>query len=416
MQIKRARFATLGLAGLGVAALVCGFAYITNPNTNLPLKWPPGTIPMRVMLDNVTPLSDGLTRARSVQAAMVDPVRGWNPNLGSAQFSPTITAVGSGMDNNRINEIFFASSPYGGTWESNTLAVTTVWYSRNERVEADIIYNTAFTWDSYRGPRQAAVDIQRVGLHELGHVLGLDHPDDAGQTVAAVMNSHVSNTDSLTADDIAGAQSLYGPPGVPANDNFASAFVINLSGGSTSVTGFNTNATKESGEPNHAGNSGGRSVWWKWTAPSSGNVTVTTQGSVFDTTLGIYTGANVAALSSVATNSTLDDVQPGVVQYSLGTFNAVGGTTYYIAVDGFNGADGHGADSGAITLNISFVAFGVTSTTSTSTVGSSSISTTTTTTIPPTSGGGGGGGGAYGGWFSGALAVLCLLRWRLQKT
>lgn len=413
MRIRTTRLVTLGLAGLGVAALVCGFAYITNSNTGLPLKWPPGTIPMRLMLDNVTPLSDGLTRAKSVQAAMVDPARGWNPNLGSAQFSPTIAAVGSGTDGNRINEVFFAASPYGGSWETNTLAVTTAWYSGNQRVEADIIFNNSYTWDSYRGPRQTAVDIQRVGLHELGHVLGLDHPDEAGQTEVAIMNSHVSNTDSLTADDIFGAQSLYGPPGIPANDNFAAAFAI--SGNPSAFVFYNTNTTKEPGEPNHAGNSGGRSVWFKWTAPSSGSVTVTTAGSVFDTTLGVYTGANVAALSSVANNPTLDDVQPGVVQSSLATFNAVGGTPYYIAVDGFNGSDGRGADSGAITLNITFVPFGVTTTTSTSTVASSSISTTTTSTIPPTSGGGGGGGGAYGGWFSGVLALLCLLRWRLKK-
>ena len=411
MPTSRASFFSRGLIGLALVSLACGFAYITNSTTGLPLKWPPGSIPMRVMLDDVTPLSDGLTRARSVQAAMIDPNRGWNSTLGSAQFAPVIAPVGSGTDNNRVNEIFFANSPYGGSWETNTLAVTTAWYSGNQRVEADIIYNTAFTWDSYRGPRQSAVDIQRVGLHELGHVLGLDHPDEAGQSVSAVMNSHVSNTDSLTSDDILGAQGLYGPPGIPANDSFSAAFAI--TGNPSAFIFYNTNATKEPGEPNHAGNSGGRSVWFKWTAPGAGNVTVTTAGSLFDTTLGIYTGSAVSALSPVATNSTLDDVQPGVVQSSLGTFTAVGGTTYYIAVDGFNAANGHGADSGAITLNVSFSPFGSTTTT-TSTVGSSSISTTTT--IPPSSGGGGGGGGgAFGGWFSGALALLSLVQWRRKK-
>src|SRR5207248_5298457 len=41
---------------------------------------------------------------------------------------------------------------------------------------------------------------------------------------------------------------------VPANDNFANA--QGLSGGSASVTGTSVNATKEAGEPNHAGNAG----------------------------------------------------------------------------------------------------------------------------------------------------------------
>ena len=413
MPIKPAKFITVGLAGLGLAVLFCGFAYITNSTTGLPLKWTPGSIPMRVMVDDVTLLSDGLTRAKSIQAAMVDAARGWNPNLGSAQFAPTIMPVGSGgADGNHLNEIFYSAAPYSMAWETNTLAVTTAWYSGNQRVEADIIFNNSYTWDSYRGARRSGVvDIQRVALHELGHVLGLDHPDEAGQTVTAMLNSQVSDLDSLASDDLTGAQRLYGPPGIPANDNFASAVTINFSGTSTTVTGFNTNASKESGEPSHAGNSGGRSVWWKWTAPGPGSVSVTTAGSVFDTTLGIYTGATVSGLTAAATNTTLDDVQPGVVQSSVGTFTAVGGTTYYIAVDGFNNSDGRGADSGGITLNLSFTAFGsTTSTTTSSTAPSTSI---TTTTIPPTGGGssgGGGGGGAPSVWFLGALSLLVFAR------
>ena len=44
-----------------------------------------------------------------------------------------------------------------------------------------------------------------MALHEFGHVLGLDHPDQFGQNVAAIMNSTISNTDSLQQDDINGA-------------------------------------------------------------------------------------------------------------------------------------------------------------------------------------------------------------------
>jgi len=47
------------------------------------------------------------------------------------------------------------------------------------------------------------------------------------------------------------------------------------------------NATKEPGEPAHAGNDGGASIWYSWTAPSTGNVTITTEGSSFDTLLGV---------------------------------------------------------------------------------------------------------------------------------
>jgi len=408
MPIRPGKIVALTSAGLTLVALACGFAYITNSTTGLPLRWPPGNIPMRIMVDNTVPLSDGTTRATSIQAAMTDAARGWNHNLGDAQFAPQVLAVGNGADGNSINEIFFSNSPYSMSWDTNTLAVTTAWYSGNQRVEADIIFNNAFTWDSYRGVNKGSpVDIQRIALHELGHVLGLDHPDTAGQTVTAIMNSHVSNTDSLQPDDITGAQNLYGPPGIPANDSFSAAVAIVLSGTSATLNGYNTNATKEAGEPSHAGNSGGRSVWWKWTAPGPGSVTLTTQGSVFDTTLGVYTGTAVSALTTIASN---DDVTPGVVQYSRVSFTAAGGTTYYFAVDGFNANDGNGADSGAITLNLSFAPSGSTTTTSTTIATTSSTIATTSTTIPPSSGGGGGGGGAPSSWFFGALGLLAWVR------
>ena len=62
-------------------------------------------------------------------------------------------------------------------------------------------------------------------------------------------------------------------------------------------------ATLEPGEPAHAGRTGGRSVWWTWTAPASGPVAVDTLGSGFDTTLAVYEGESLAALTEVAANA-----------------------------------------------------------------------------------------------------------------
>lgn len=130
---------------------------------------------------------------------------------------------------------------------------------------------------------------------------------------------------------------------IPGNDDFSNAFTIN--GNCTTVTGTNLAATKEPGEPNHAGNVGGASVWWKWIAPTSGSATVTTDGSDFDTLLGVYTGSSVNNLTPVASND--DD---GTGSQSTATFNAVAGTTYYIAVDGWFGPS-HGLHEGHIVLN-----------------------------------------------------------------
>ena len=64
--------------------------------------------------------------------------------------------------------------------------------------------------DSYEGPlKRNVMDLRRVALHEFGHVLGLDHPDDRGQQVSAIMNSHVTGLSRLSDDDTAGAKQLY---------------------------------------------------------------------------------------------------------------------------------------------------------------------------------------------------------------
>jgi hypothetical protein len=125
--------------------------------------------------------------------------------------------------------------------------------------------------------------------------------------------------------------------GPPSNDNFASAQVI--SGNTGAVVSSNANATKEPGEPSHGGNPGGASLWYSWQAPASGAATFTTTGSSFDTLLGVYTGGSVNALTTVAGN---DDAGGGDLTSRV-TFEAVAGTTYRIALDGFSGATGGAA-------------------------------------------------------------------------
>jgi hypothetical protein len=119
-----------------------------------------------------------------------------------------------------------------------------------------------------------------------------------------------------------------------SNDQFANRVTIPSAGGT--VTGSNTNATKETNEPNHGGVPGGKSVWWTWTAPSNGIVSVSLDGSSFDTTLGVYVGTAVASLTSIA-----QDDEGGAGSCSRVVFTATAGTTYQIAVDGYFGASGN---------------------------------------------------------------------------
>ena len=107
-------------------------------------------------------------------------------------------------------------------------------------------------------------------------------------TVTAVYSGDANFTGSTSA----GLTQTVSPPITTNNDNFANRTVI--SGTSATLSGSNSGATKEAGEPNHAGNAGGKSVWWTWTAPSDGTVTIDTAGSSFDTLLAVYTGTSVS--------------------------------------------------------------------------------------------------------------------------
>jgi hypothetical protein len=130
----------------------------------------------------------------------------------------------------------------------------------------------------------------------------------------------------------------------PPNDLFTGA--ISLGGASGTTSGTNVGATREAGEPRIDGYEGGRSVWWRWTAPATGEMTLSTFESDFDTILGVYTGTTVSSLELVAEN---DDPEEGDGLHSVVAFSAVAGRTYHLVVDGVD--DEFGSESGNIVLS-----------------------------------------------------------------
>jgi subtilisin family serine protease len=154
-------------------------------------------------------------------------------------------------------------------------------------------------------------------------------------TAQQVKNRLLQTTDAIPAlsgKTVSGGRlninnALGGSTQQPPNDNFANR--IGLAGATANTTGSNIGATPEAQEPSQSGPI--NSVWWSWTAPSTGTFTVDTIGSNFDTYLSVFNGSAVNSLSLIG----FDDNGGGNGTSKL-TGSVTAGTTYQIAVDGFS--------------------------------------------------------------------------------
>lgn len=114
---------------------------------------------------------------------------------------------------------------------------------------------------------------------------------------------------------------------IPSNDNFLNGKLI--TGGSGTIAASNVDASKEDGEPAHAGNAGGKSVWYLWHCSSGGTVEFAIQDATFPYALAIYIEKSLDSLTPIAS----------ALNSSVG-FQLVPGQVYRIAVDGIDGASG----------------------------------------------------------------------------
>ncbi len=142
----------------------------------------------------------------------------------------------------------------------------------------------------------------------------------------------------------------------PLNDNIANAIAITTSSFTSTVD--SSAATTEATDPNPlcaligaspSTNARTKTVWWTLTAVSNGTVNLNTIGSVYDTTLSVWTGAP-GSLSNVACN---DDISNGQITQSALSFATVSGTKYYIMVAPYGPPD-TGSDllGGKTVLNV----------------------------------------------------------------
>ena len=124
----------------------------------------------------------------------------------------------------------------------------------------------------------------------------------------------------------------------PDYDSFSTPRI--LAGPSVSILDANPNAMRQSGEPEILGNAGGHSLWYSWTAPSTGTAQVAGYSYDFNPEVAVYTGSSIGSLTLVASAAATGNAgTTAAVSQCLCTFNATAGTTYMIAADGVTNQD-----------------------------------------------------------------------------
>jgi hypothetical protein len=124
---------------------------------------------------------------------------------------------------------------------------------------------------------------------------------------------------------------------------------VTITGSAAHISGNNSLASVEPGEPLHAGKTGGHSLWISWVAPTNGIAKFTTLASGFDTLLAVYssTNNNPSSFDELTPFAGADD-SDGLQLESEVEFGALAGHRYEIVVDGYFGA------VGALELGLNF--------------------------------------------------------------
>jgi matrixin len=223
---------SLSVAAAALLAASSAHAYLREVYSGVAVEWNKNRT-VRVHLSIDYPFGPFLDGFATLNDSAEDALNTWNQQLVHMKFQPIKESPLPASDGDGNTSVTMSSTIYGESFGRDVLAVTVVSPRVALLIEADVIFNSAYDWDSYRGllqRDQQVMDFHRVALHEFGHVLGLDHPDEGNpkQAVTAIMNSHISSVDSLRQDDIDGAHSIYDSGPSVLNSNPASN-LVNLS-------------------------------------------------------------------------------------------------------------------------------------------------------------------------------------------
>ncbi len=199
-------------------------------------------------------------------------------------------------------------------------------------------FNSGNSSGNWQPEVKTQADLESQGWHVIESDLQSEYGYGVPGSNTNLINWMLLQRDCTTAEQFSIRTEKYQSPVIlrthSANDLFANRTI--LSGFTAAATNSNVSATRELNEPNHAGRTASKSLWWTWKAIAAGTVTLSTADSTVDTVLAVYTGDTLPTLKPVVSN----DDNPNGGTSSLVNFRTQAGTEYQIAVDTFGGTGG----------------------------------------------------------------------------
>jgi hypothetical protein len=163
-----------------------------------------------------------------------------------------------------------------------------------EPIAGDMHFNPAETWHV-----GSTTDVYTVALHELGHSLGLGHTDNPSD----VMYPYYHFGTPLSANDIAGVQSLYGALASVISGGTHSAVTPTLAVVvSSPIDGSSTANASDTFSGSVSNNSGAPVVVWQTSNGQSGRATEAASGS-WTAAVPLAAGANMITITATDSSS-----------------------------------------------------------------------------------------------------------------
>jgi uncharacterized repeat protein (TIGR01451 family) len=273
----------------------------------------------------------------------------------------TISELSGSVTGSNIDATLEGDEPYHGYG----LGEHTLWWSWTAQQDGTVVFDTDGSIDSYGDGMDTILAVYTGdSVGSLTLVAKNDDFDEDGDYQSQLAFKAVEGTtyrivvDCYSSNDVGNIVLSWSYVTPAVGDDFPGTPISGAYGQDTGKS--NVYATREPGEPLHNDSEwyqGQSSLWWTWTAPESGRFLFDTAGSLrhylrYDgesselyAVMAIYAGDSVNSLTPLAKSHSAE--YSGVPVAAI-DFNATGGTTYRIAVDGL---DSYYTSLGNVVLN-----------------------------------------------------------------